>query len=924
MNTASILMNSTKSYFLFVCCLFILSKLGLSQHKTIVAPDDMVVSCGFQFTTKDLTDTSSTLFGKLQLDSSQRKKLISLDVVCKQFCETNKKTGYPGPTPPAPSKPPASAKACAYFAALFDSLHKNRVFEMVWGYDGYLSNPLELKYSLEISDLRFCNQGKILRIFSTQGPNQTLLRDTQTIWVVNCHPFYINTLDLCDPNDDVVIPDCDLKQVLNGCMIPNRDTSSYPKIPRDSCRSIGIDFVDSIGVQLPEHYFYVLRHWQLTDWCQFDPTDPDSKGRFNITDTIFVVDDQSPKTSIDLTDCSEADSTGFAQVMIQAHATDNCTSDDYISYSYLIDLNADGMGPYDGYDLSVGPLRPREIAAGKIPINQDNPFATYSTNPINASGNYPIGKHKIVYRTVDGLNNESRDSAFFEIGKQEPPEVICPSDELYIPVNLPQSVVLDVKTLLSNVVDNCTIYSKLKIYLDGQSNKTQDIISCDDFIEAGNPDTLSRNYKIYVEDASGNIKVCSILVNYIPLNVCDIQNKRLHSGRIISQRGKPIENARILVRSELQQLILDQRACSGHFEFSTFSPSRNYNLNVLKEDALTNGVDVLDAFIINQHVVGQQTLSNPFDLFAADLHKNQSISEADVVNVLKIILGYNGIGINPGNVWAFYNAKDSLLISETTALTDTSLTCIGVKSGDLTGDALTKCGESYNKPTTCLNLIYPVLQAEKEKKYLIPITSSNYNSIIGFQSGFKLNDERLKLNSILKVKLRMQPGNLNPYLILDTVHFNFAFIANSPALFTIAPNEVLFYLDVTALEDGHYTNFISATDQTCKTVAYNVNQEALNICMNSILSNSNELKNSKIEIFPNPFSDKLQIRFPQNFNKSNLQIVDVFGRQIYSSKINSDPNQILEIPGNLFPNKGIFYIKLQSDEERLVKVIVRE
>ena len=83
--------------------------IGTGQQNRIVAPDDLVVSCGFQFTTKDLSDTSNTLFGKLQLDSSQRKKLISLDVVCKQFCETNKKTGYPGPIPPAPSKPPASA-----------------------------------------------------------------------------------------------------------------------------------------------------------------------------------------------------------------------------------------------------------------------------------------------------------------------------------------------------------------------------------------------------------------------------------------------------------------------------------------------------------------------------------------------------------------------------------------------------------------------------------------------------------------------------------------------------------------------------------------------------------------------------------------------------------------------------------------------
>ncbi|MGB5025448.1 MAG: T9SS type A sorting domain-containing protein [Saprospiraceae bacterium] len=898
--------------------------IGTGQQNRIVAPDDLVVSCGFQFTTKDLSDTSNTLFGKLQLDSSQRKKLISLDVVCKQFCETNKKTGYPGPIPPAPSKPPASAKACAYFGALYDSLHKNNLYEMVWGFDGYLANPLDLNYTLEVLDLRFCNQGKILRIFSTQGPNQTLLRDTQTIWVVNCHPFYINTLDLCDPNDDVVIPDCDLKQVLNGCMIPNRDTSSYPKLPRDSCRSIGIDFVDSIGVQLPEHYFYVLRHWQLTDWCQFDPMDPDSKGRFNITDTIFVIDDQSPKTSIALTDCSEADSTGFAQVMIQAHATDNCTSDDYISYSYLIDLNADGMGPYDGYDLSVGPLRPREIVAGKIPINQDNPFATYSTNPINASGNYPIGKHKIVYVTVDGLNNESKDTAYFEVERQEAPEVICPSDVFNIPVHLPQSIVLDIKTLLSSVVDNCTVYSKLKIYLDGQREKIHDLITCDDFLDAGNPDTLIREYKIYVEDAIGNIKICTAQVNFIRLNACDPQNKIVHIGQLMTQNLKPIEQASIMVHSDLQNLILDQKACTSNFEFSTFGANPAFYLSLQKVDAVANGVDVLDAYLIYQHYLGHLTLSNPFNYLAADLHKNKVITSADVLQVLRIILGINSNSINPENCWLFFNAKDSTSISDVKLLKDTILTCIGLKLGDLTGDALTICDEKYVEPSKCIKLNYPALQAEKGKQYRVPVTCSNYNSIIGFQSGFQFIGTDLILDSILEGKLKFPFSFKLTDLRLDSTHFNFAFVAASPVLYNLTSTDVLFELVITAKKDGLFTDYLVPNNLTCKTVAYQEDKEALSICTNSVLIDATDLKSYDFSIFPNPFSDKLQIRFPQNFNKSNLQIVDVFGRQIYSTSLNANLNQDLELPGYLFPNKGIFYIKLQSDDERLVKVIVRE
>ncbi len=898
--------------------------IGTGQQNRIVAPDDLVVSCGFQFTTKDLSDTSNTLFGKLQLDSSQRKKLISLDVVCKQFCETNKKTGYPGPIPPAPSKPPASAKACAYFGALYDSLHKNNLYEMVWGFDGYLANPLDLNYTLEVLDLRFCNQGKILRIFSTQGPNQTLLRDTQTIWVVNCHPFYINTLDLCDPNDDVVIPDCDLKQVIYGCNVPTRDTHAFPKSLKDSCNSIGITYYDSIAVELPEHYFYVLRQWTITDWCQFDPNDPDSKGQFTFTDTTFVVDDQAPITEIELTECSEADSTKFAQVYILAAATDNCTTADFIRYQYLIDLNNDGTGVYDGYDLKVGPLTLKDIAAAKIPLFHDNPFATNPNNSQIANGRYPIGKHKIVYVTVDGLNNESKDTAYFEVERQEAPEVICPSDVFNIPVHLPQSIVLDIKTLLSSVVDNCTVYSKLKIYLDGQREKIHDLITCDDFLDAGNPDTLIREYKIYVEDAIGNIKICTAQVNFIRLNACDPQNKIVHIGQLMTQNLKPIEQASIMVHSDLQNLILDQKVCTSNFEFSTFGANPAFYLSLQKVDAVANGVDVLDAYLIYQHYLGHLTLSNLFNYLAADLHKNKVITSADVLQVLRIILGINSNSINPENCWLFFNAKDSTSISDVKLLKDTILTCIGLKLGDLTGDALTICDEKYVEPSKCIKLNYPALQAEKGKQYRVPVTCSNYNSIIGFQSGFQFIGTDLILDSILEGKLKFPFSFKLTDLRLDSTHFNFAFVAASPVLYNLTSTDVLFELVITAKKDGLFTDYLVPNNLTCKTVAYQEDKEALSICTNSVLIDATDLKSYDFSIFPNPFSDKLQIRFPQNFNKSNLQIVDVFGRQIYSTSLNANLNQDLELPGYLFPNKGIFYIKLQSDDERLVKVIVRE
>lgn len=53
---------------------FLLSAQLQSQSPLVIAPPDIVVSCGFQFTENDLLDTSGVLFGQVVLDSSTRKK----------------------------------------------------------------------------------------------------------------------------------------------------------------------------------------------------------------------------------------------------------------------------------------------------------------------------------------------------------------------------------------------------------------------------------------------------------------------------------------------------------------------------------------------------------------------------------------------------------------------------------------------------------------------------------------------------------------------------------------------------------------------------------------------------------------------------------------------------------------------------------
>ncbi len=106
---------------------------------TVVGPPNIVVSCEFQFNLNALSNPNDSTFGRIVNDLSDRKKVYTSDKVCYNYCVKNDTIDYPGNMPGAPpSNPPAPNRACEYYNSLFDSIHPDRVYEMVWGFDGYV------------------------------------------------------------------------------------------------------------------------------------------------------------------------------------------------------------------------------------------------------------------------------------------------------------------------------------------------------------------------------------------------------------------------------------------------------------------------------------------------------------------------------------------------------------------------------------------------------------------------------------------------------------------------------------------------------------------------------------------------------------------------------------------------------------------
>ncbi|MCC6754141.1 MAG: HYR domain-containing protein, partial [Saprospiraceae bacterium] len=174
---------------------------------TVVAPPNIVVSCWFWFDVDKLTDPNDPTFGRVVTDLSDRHKVVTTDLVCHNYCVRNDITGYPGYVPGAPaSNPPAWNRACDYYWQLFDTAHADRKYELTWGFDGYVLSNCGNTPTISVNDNRECGQGQLTRTVVARGPNNISITQTQTIWVVDCDPFYINRADNCDSEDDITWP----------------------------------------------------------------------------------------------------------------------------------------------------------------------------------------------------------------------------------------------------------------------------------------------------------------------------------------------------------------------------------------------------------------------------------------------------------------------------------------------------------------------------------------------------------------------------------------------------------------------------------------------------------------------------------------------------------------------------------------------
>jgi|GEM_PF-271936 len=185
-----------------------------------------------------------------------------------------------------------------------------------------------------------------------------------------------------------------------------------------------------------------------------------------------------------------------------------------------------------------------------------------------------------------------------------------------------------------------------------------------------------------------------------------------------------------------------------------------------KDDAPTNGVDVLDILLIAKHILGIAPLP-PYSKIAADVNKSNSITTFDVVELRKLIFGiYNKFPNNTS--WRFIQADTTTTIPASGPPFQVEM--LGIKTGDVNCSA--SKSNAPTLPAQTITILDEYVQAGD--KFKIPLYFGKSPSFKAFQYGLKLDPAYLSILDLQGQFLpNMSTGNFGLFLgLMNSIWYN--------------------------------------------------------------------------------------------------------------------------------------------------------
>jgi len=769
-----------------------------------------------------------------------------------------------------------------------------------------------------VFDINQCNLGTITRTFTATDDGGRQSSCSQIIYIENNDPFFINKLNPLDPNDDIVWP---VDVTMEGCNSPDDfgpDVTGSPVFLEDECDLVGANFEDEVFTFNTNNQenacFKILRTWTVIDWCQF------TNGQYvtcSYTQVIKINNSEDPEIT---SDCSPVSTCTYdsdclsGNISLTATATDDCTATADLQWEYVVDANNDGS-----FDF--------------LPV-------TGFGGTADASGDYPVGSHRILYTFRDRCGNKISCEQLFSVVNCKAPTPYCLNGLAVdlMPVDTDGDGDIDTGEVELWASDfdagsyhTCPQYDVVVSFTPDINDKNM-LFTCADFGEAqvmiyatavdpitgepildidGNPLQSFCNTFVDVQD---NMGACTGL---------------LPEGRIIGNITTEMEEnlEEVSVELEGSEFNATMTDVDGMYAFPSMIVGGSYSVDPTKDINPLNGVSTLDLVLIQRHVLGLNAIESPYKIIAADINKDDKVTAVDLVELRKLILGiYDTYPENES--WRFvdrdYTFVDNNPLDEAfpesylidNFVSDMTVNFVGVKVGDVNNTAATQLNSGSvieNRSSENLELTTEATISTAGDVILIPVYAKQA-SLMGMQFTMELNG--IQIQNIRSGQLTITEAN---YAVLsqDVVSFSWGAIENV----NVDSNAPIFTIEASAKYNVNIENAIELTSAITRAEAYNVNQEVMDITLNS---RSVEQVYSLAQNTPNPFTKNTVIEFVIPTDQAvTIAIHDVSGKLVTEIKGNySKGVNRVEFDAEEVNAQGILYYSMKSGEFTTTKKMV--
>lgn len=869
---------------------------------TIVCPPDITVSCDYWFDLNTLSLLSDRTFGTV-IDGFQYPESARQPIIINDPGNTNLPQPYN------------------------------------WGLDGYASDNCDLTLSINVSVYEDCSGESlpgnppdgaiklIRRRFNATDPAGRSSFCIQNIWVVNHDPFYINSHNPNDPNDDVIWP---ADVISNTCAIPD---TVYPVILNDGCAIIGInmkerrfEFVDGSCVK-------IFRDWTIIDWCQYNAEA--GTGKWTYTQVVSITQD----AGVLFPDCT-------TEIRTLCLADEGVTEIHETPFKGSCNVHLDIVKPIEDicsktvkYDVKLfypGSSTPITIVGTTFAtINPDGTFnlrlnTTESADAIIRQHGLAYNNHqspnehyRLLWSVWDGCGNLTTCEDRLRLEDCKLPTPVCINGLSTVPMSGNGQVTIWAKDFNSGSYDNCTPDHQLRFSFSGSVYQPSKTYSCDD-IEANG---IQQQVEIWVWDNWNNRDYCTTSIIFTdPHDVCGFTTGGI-SGIVTTHTGQQTVSAvDIVLRSGGQTYGQVTTTVDGLYQFPVVPGGQWYTLDAGRNDNHRNGVNTLDLIRLQKHLLGEKPFDSPYLYIAADANSSQTVSAIDLVEIRKVIIGIhqtfpqspswrfipeNYDFINPNHPWPF-TEQAGFMVDNQGVIED----FIAIKIGDLDNTVKANARDGL-QPRSMASATFQAKNTwlNAGETAIVTFNLRNFDHVLwGGQWSFRLNNATLE-----------QIEGILPNLSSDMWHVTgdevrFSWVGDGQPV-----DEGIVSLRLSAQRSGWISDMIALDNAFLTSEVYDENEKAYALELNW-RSDDDVTSADEVQLHqnhPNPWIDETVIPFEiPEASDVTLRVTNTLGEVVYEANATFAAGSNQFVLRNAQWPSGMYYYTLSAGDTQLTKTML--